>query len=346
MDTKLSSNGINQNLLNYFSDSDNFTTQDAYKAIEEAKLNVNKESIRARIYEGIEKGLFEKIGKGVYRIVKKQNEKETVCLLINGDGRDLSMIPDEKVDGIITDHPYLLKTSLKGGNRDFATYDLFRYEQKDFDEKMRVLKKGSFLVEFLPQETEENFEYLYNIKQMAIKAGFKYYAKVPWKKGTFVSNTGRCSKNSEDILFLTKGEPRALKLDAKKNIAEAKSNGFDVKGMSSYDVKDLLVNNGLEIHYMKGANGMLPTDFNYQPKNSKEKVMEAEKPVELIEAIINYISLPNELILDQFAGSHNVVLAALNSERKVITIEKDENIFKKGLENINNLLNQKYLIVE
>lgn len=47
------------------------------------------------------------------------------CLLFDGDGRDLRFLSDDSVDCIVTDHPYKLNTQLKGGNRDFADYDLF-----------------------------------------------------------------------------------------------------------------------------------------------------------------------------------------------------------------------------
>ena len=68
--------------------------------------------------------------------------------------------------------PYLLTKSLKGGNRDFAKYELFRYEKNDFIEKQRVLKDGAFLVEFLPEENEDNMDYLYQIKMMAKRCWF------------------------------------------------------------------------------------------------------------------------------------------------------------------------------
>ena len=85
------------------------------------------------------------------------------------------MIKDKSIDGIITDHPYDLQKALTGGNRKFATFELFRYESKDFKEKQRVLKDGAFLVEFLPEESEVNFDYLYEIKKMAQENGFKYF---------------------------------------------------------------------------------------------------------------------------------------------------------------------------
>ena len=338
--------GIQINLFNYFNDAENFTLNEAKEAVlKHYKQDVKEPSIRARIYEGIDKGLFTRVSKGVYTVTKKDAEgKDNTCLLINGDGRDLSMFADNSIDTLITDHPYKLDKALKGGNRDFATYDLFQYEQKDFDEKCRVLKPGAFLLEFLPEESEVNFDYLYQVKKMAQKSGFQYFSKVSWKKGNFVANTGRKAKNREDIMFFSKGEPRALKLDTKKNKATAIENGLDVKGLDSYQLRDLLEEHNLDVSFMKGTAGMLPTEFNFQPRGKSEKVMEAEKPVELFEAILPYVSLPGELVLDQFAGSGNLGIAAVNSGRDVILIEKDSDTFEKMKQNIERALDEKAVL--
>lgn len=340
-------NTIQMNLFEYFLDEEKFSIQDATNLVKKVKkMQVNNESIRARIYEGVEKGIFKKISRGVYKVTSQIGEKTNTCLLINGDGRDLSMIKDKSIDGIITDHPYNLQKALSGGNRKFATFELFRYEINDFKEKQRVLKDGAFLVEFLPEESEINFEYLYEIKKMAQESGFKYFAKVAWKKGNFIANTGRKSKNVEDVMIFSNGEPRDLKLDAKKNLAVARENNIDVKGKSSYEIRDILQENHLAVYYMKGTNGMLPTEFNYQPKNTKDKIVEAEKPVELIEEIIEYISKPYEVLLDQYAGSGNFVIACHNTQRNSIAIEKDNEIFKKMKKNIENSLDIEFNILE
>lgn len=329
----MTDNTIQMNLFQYFLDDNQFTVKEATNLVNSV-MKVNNESIRARIYEGVEKGLFEKVSRGVYKVTSQINGNRNDCLLINGDGRDLSMIPDNSIDGIITDHPYDLSKALTGGNRKFASYELFKYNQKDFEEKQRVLKDGAFLVEFLPEESEINYKYLFEIKDMAIKSGFKYFAKVPWKKGDFVANTGRKSKNVEDVMIFSKGEPRTLKLDAKKNIEIATKNNIDIKGKTSYEVRDILINKGFDVCYMKETNGMLPTTFDYQPRGKNDKVMEAEKPVELLESIISYISNPFETLLDQYAGSGNFVVACLNTNRNSIAIEKDEVMFNKMVENI------------
>ena len=311
--------GIQATLFDYFQDTECFDLQQAQELIlEHEQRDVNIPSIRARIYEGIDKGLFERVGKGLYMVTRDNEDgSQTNCLLINGDGRDLSMFQDNSLDAIVTDHPYDTKKSLKGGNRDFADYELFQYTDEDFKEKHRVLKPGCFLVEFLPEENADNYQYLYRVKEMARKAGMEYYAKVAWKKDDFVANTGRKSKNVEDVCFFTKGKARNLRPDAKKDKAEP----------------------GVE-HFMSGAHGMLPTAFytedevklpeelDFAPPSKKDRIHQAEKPVALLEQILNFVTLKGEIVLDQFAGSGVLGEAALKTGRNSILIEKDEETFQ------------------
>lgn len=277
---------------------DQFQMKEAYDAVEKAGIEAQKPSIRARVYEAVDKGILRKIAKGVY-----QNNN---CLLIQGDGRDLSFLGDGSIDAIITDHPYEIKAANNGGDRHFATYDCFQYTQEDFNEKARVLKDGSFLVEFLPEESALNYEYIYKIKKMAEAAGFKYYAKVPWKKGDFISNCGRKSKNTEDVMIFSKGEPRALRVDAKKDKADP-------------SVK----------HFMKGCNGMLPTVFDFAKPAKKDMLHQAEKPVELLETILDYVTKEDEVVLDQFAGSGVLGEACIKKNRRAILIELADEFVEK-----------------
>ncbi len=266
-----------------------FTLKDAYKV----NPNVNKESVRARVYENL--GVkFEKLGRNLYIT------KDVQCVLIEGDGRDLSILEDGSIDCIITDHPWSDPKANKGGNRNFASYDCFQYTVDDFKEKARVLKEGSFLVEVIPNENETNFDYLYQLKKMAQEAGFEYYCKVPWQKGTFKSNTGRCVKDREDLMIFSKGKARALKWDKQRGLDE----------------------NGNPTRRMSGTNGMLPAEFNVQPPSKKEQICQSEKPSALFEQLLEYITLENEVVLDQFAGSGSVGQACINTNRKCILIEK------------------------
>lgn len=207
MQVKEREKGIQLTLFEYFRDAECFTLTEAMDCVKKVK-EVKEPSIRARIYEGIEKGVFERVAKGVYTVTRKnENEEEVTCMLVQGDGRDLSFLKDNSVDAIITDHAYSLKKSLKGGNRDFAKYECFQYTQEDFDEKYRVLKKGHFLVEFLPEENGENYGYLYQVKQLAKEAGLQYYAKVAWKKAVLWQIPGENQKTRKRSLSLRKEKP-------------------------------------------------------------------------------------------------------------------------------------------
>lgn len=273
-----------------------FTLKDAYGALPD----IPEHSIRARLHEGVENGNFERLSRGVYAVAYKTDDgTDATCMLLQGDGRDLGFLPAESVDCIITDHPYEISGQLKGGNRDFASYDLFQYSPADMAEKYRVLKPGCFLVEFLPEESAENFEYVTRVKKMAMDAGFSYYAKVPWIKSGFVANTGRKSKNSEDLVFFTKGRPRAMRPDAKKDKADPSAR-----------------------HFMAGAAGMLPTAFEYAPPAKKDRIHQAEKPASLLKSVLDYVTYEGELVIDQFAGSGSLGEAALASGRDCILIEK------------------------
>lgn len=287
-----------------FKEEESFTLQDLYDSMPDEK----QETLRARVYEKLGK-VFVRIGRGLYKVIEDVYvtlKGDNSCITIHGDGRDLSMIKSNSIDAQISDHPWLDTKTNVGGNRSMVKgYNCFRYTQEDFNEKARIMKDGGFLVEILPAENANNYKYLYEIKIMAEKAGFEYYSKVPWIKKGFVSNTGRKAKNSEDILFFTKGPARKLRKDVKK----MKATGEEA--------------------FMRGTNGMLPTAFEVEPVKVNKRVHASEKPVALIEQIIEYVTLENEVILDNTAGSGTAGESALNKNRSAVLIEiLKENINK------------------
>ncbi|MBQ7515793.1 MAG: site-specific DNA-methyltransferase [Schwartzia sp.] len=297
--------GVAERIYACFRQAEHFTLKEAYATQEDTP----RESVRARIYENL--GIrFERIAKGLY----KTKDGAASCIVIEGDGRDLSMIADASIDCIFTDHPWLDIKSNRGGNRFFSRYDCFQYTSDDFKEKARVLKDGCFLVEVLPAENESNYEYLYAIKQYAKQNGFEYYAKVAWKKGAFVSNTGRKSKNTQDIMIFSKGPARKLRIDKKQT-----------------------AKNGI-LTYMRGTNGMLPTMFDVPPVNPRNKIHQSELPVALCESIISFVTLTGEIILDTFAGSGAVGEAALNLCRNAILIENAKNSVIKICNRLRSIL--------
>ena len=75
-------------------------------------------------------------------------------------------------------------------------------------------------------------------------------------------------------------------------------------------------------------NNKIPSNILYCPVNKKNKYHETEKPVELIEMLIDIFSInDNHTILDFTMGSGSTGVACMNTNRKFIGIEIDEKYF-------------------
>lgn len=280
------------------------TLKEIYKYVRDLSPETAEETIRCAIYRD-RKQRFKRVAKGVYMIVGKK----TASLIIEGDGRKLDEIDDESIDCIITDHPWDDSKSHKSGNqKNFADYDCFVYTQDDFNQKARVLKDGAFLAEFLPLENANNYLYLQKIKEMAKNAGFNYYAKITWKKGVVgTTNTGRTTKEGEDIMIFYKGKKS-------RKLSEDRISGYRTKNILPFMV-DIPIK---KIRKTKKNPNVIPSH-------------QAEKPIELYEFLLENLTLEEEVCLDSFGGSLNLVKACVNKNRFGIAYEKCREFIVNGV---------------
>ena len=65
-----------------------------------------------------------------------------------------------------------------------------------------------------------------------------------------------------------------------------------------------------------------------------KKLHPTQKPVDLLEDLIKTYTLENEIVLDNTAGVFSTGVAAINTNRRFIGIEKDETYFNLGRERI------------
>ena len=77
-------------------------------------------------------------------------------------------------------------------------------------------------------------------------------------------------------------------------------------------------------------NGLLQEDMAHKIK----RVHPTEKPYPLLEEIIRDYSKEGDIIFDGFAGSFSVAHACINTGRKFICVEKDEEYYKIGVERV------------
>jgi DNA modification methylase len=77
-------------------------------------------------------------------------------------------------------------------------------------------------------------------------------------------------------------------------------------------------------------------NFNTEKRNSKHPT---QKPIALLEYLIKTYTNENETVLDNCMGSGSTGVACINTNRKFIGIEIDENYFNIAKERINELKN-------
>jgi len=273
-------------------DTDTLTNTEIYNYVENSDYHTEGKTPRCSIRARLQKNKkFMSVARGVWMLVNGKSQS----LIIEGNGRELSGINDNTIDCIITDHPYNIPRSLKGGNRDMAKYECFRYTQEDFNAKARVLKPGSFLCEFLPWENGDNSEYLMEVRKMAKKAGFELYCVLDWRKFNSAindarpdANTGRTTKGSEVIMVWSLGSPKSLVVGNK---------GRKTKEIVKQHIEDCYI------------------------KRKGEKTHQAEKPIELYEYLISCFTEEGDWCVDQFGGSCNMAIAATNKRRNSIVYE-------------------------
>ena len=214
--------------------------------------------------------------------------------LINGNCLDtLKNIPNESIDLIVTDPPYPTTSRGNAGNSGGML-------QKDINKKGRVFTYNNInCKEYAPEfyRLLKNGSHCYvmtnhiNLIDMLntfTDVGFHFIKSLIWNKGNKIMGQYYMSQY-EYILFFRKGKGKKI-----NNCGTS-----DILSISNKKTKD---KDGKNIH-------------------------DTEKPIELMEVLVNNSSQENELVLDPFMGVGSTGIACIKNNRNFIGIEIDENYF-------------------
>lgn len=263
----------------------------------------------------------------------------------------MKRIPDKSVDCIVTDPPYLyLKHKLD------KAFD----EELVFDEWNRIVKDDGFILFFGRGESFYRWNYMLN------QMGWKFKEEVVWSKNTASSPFSKIGRTHETIAILSKdGKVR------KSHVPYLERRAFDVEAIKR-DVRRLTIAlDKPEVmkdinHFLKnGETVFRPTTNKFEitgvkPGSADRRVsivasMErgfveqdviqvsrehytfkhpTQKPVRLMERLINIISDEGDMILDPFIGSGTTAVACQNLNRNFIGFELDKEYYDIATERV------------
>ena len=222
-------------------------------------------------------------------------------ILVNDDMRNLlSGISDNSVDLLITDPPYPVTSRGSAGNSGGML-------QKDINKKGKVFKHNSIdCSEYAPEfyrilkdgshcYVMTNHINLINMLNTFTECGFHFIKSLVWNKGNKIMGQYYMSQ-FEYILFFRKGK------------------GKKINNCGTSDI--LSVPN----KKTKGANG--------------KNLHDTEKPVELMQILIENSSQEGDVVIDPFVGVGSTALACIKTNRKFICCELDENYCQVATERI------------
>ena len=226
--------------------------------------------------------------------------------LYNGDCLELMKnIPDGSVDLVLTDPPYPTTSRGNAGNSGGML-------QKEINKKGKVFKHNNIdCTEYAPEfyrvlkdgshcYVMTNHINLIKMLNVFTDCGFHFIKSLIWNKGNKIMGQYYMSQ-FEYILFFRKGYGKKI-----NNCGTS-----DILSVPNKKTKD---ENGKNIH-------------------------DTEKPIELMQILIENSSNENDVVLDSFMGVGATALACINTNRNFIGIELDKGYFDIAEKRINEAQN-------
>lgn len=254
--------------------------------------------------------------------------------LIHGDCLEkMKDIKDKSIDMILCDLPY---------GTTACKWDVIIPFEPLWEQYNRIIKDGGAIILF----GIEPFTSL--LRQSNIK---NYKHEWYWNKvnaGNFIQAKNHPLKIIENIIVFSKNKvnyyPQMIE-NTEEYTKILKSKHKNKKGSSLYQT--------VGDKYFVMASGKFKSDtdekFAY-PKNlitvskfsnecnSKHRLHPTQKPVALLEYLIKTYTNENETVLDNCFGSGSTAIACINTNRKFIGIEKDDNYYNVAVNRVNGYI--------
>ena len=256
--------------------------------------------------------------------------------IINGDCLDImdELIKEGiKVDCVITDLPYNT-TACKWDKEVINLEEMWAKLNKLTKDNTPIVRFGSqpFTTKLISSNIKNFREEIIWLKN---KAGSGLQAKQ------------KHIKIHENILVFSKSgsytfKPQKWGVEEKEFLTQRKTSKEVEVGNNIYSkmTKTQKVDDGTRnpVSIVSYRVPFTPSKSKTYSKEIDIRIHETQKPLKLLEYLINSFSNQNELVLDITAGSMSLAHACINTNRRFICIEKDEHYYNVGINRINNCI--------
>ena len=267
----------------------------------------------------------------IYRSLDEVKEAGTIApdSIVNADCLEaMKFIPDKSIDAIITDLPYGV-TACKWDT--VIPFDLLWEQYK------RIIKPNGAIALFGSQPFTSALV-------MSNPKWFKY--EWIWEKNygsNFASVKHQPFKAHENILIFGNGKVKYYPIREKRSLLSLVKDPAGTsrkKGLKAREGKSSDTNGIKNISIDIKADGQRPP-FSYQKFSTEDRYNKdihhpTRKPALLIEYLLKTYSLEGELILDNTSGSGTLAIAAVNTNRRYICIEKDPEYFQVSCDRVSS----------
>ena len=245
--------------------------------------------------------------------------------LLQGDCLEtIKNIPDKSIDLVLTDPPY---------DTTPLTWDKKIPKELLWNEYYRICKPNSAIVIF----GQEPFSSLLRISNLK---DYKY--DWIWEKERLTNVfqiKKRCGKTIENIMVFYKEQ---CIYNPQKNKHEGKLVTNKIGENAKWSVTQAGYNAKTKPFEYHDDGTRYPTQLlKFNRDNPRERLHPTQKPVELLEYLIKTYTNENMIVLDTFMGSGSTGVACINTNRKFIGIELDENYFEIAQNRINKAVKKK-----
>ena len=253
--------------------------------------------------------------------------------LIHGDCLvEMQNIPDKSIDMICADLPY---------GTTACKWDSIIPLEKLWNQYRRIIKDNGAIVLF----GKEPFSSLLRTSNLN-----RYKYDWVWRKDTksnFMQANYQPLNNIELISVFSKGYARKIKDKPMMvyNPQFTKGKKYAIPKMTkTTDIFKQNHKNGVYKHYDRDTSKRYPYNIlEFNVDKGKSKIHPTQKPVALLEYLIKTYTNEGETVLDNTMGSGSTGVACVNTNRKFIGIEMDENYFNIACDRIGEAIRGKEL---